>query len=110
MHIRPAPHIEHVLATRKCAHGDARAQAGLVNLTKLRQLDLTWNPDKCSGDLKLTGPIVSKVSEAYGDYSTVLAAQGVGRVSRAGRACRPVHMLARAPVNARPAMCACLVG
>jgi hypothetical protein len=47
-----------------------------VNLTKLRQLDLSWNADKCSADLRLTGPVVSKVSEAHGDYSTVLAAQG----------------------------------
>ena len=47
-----------------------------MNLTKLRQLDLTWNADKCSADLQLSGPVVSKVSEAFGDYSTVLAAQG----------------------------------
>ena len=51
-------------------------QAGLVNLTKLKQLDLKWNCDKCSGDLRLAGLAVSKVSEVYGDYSTVLANQG----------------------------------
>jgi hypothetical protein len=51
-------------------------QAGLVNLTKLQQLDLGWNPEKCSGDLKLSGPTVSKVAEVYGDYSTVLASHG----------------------------------
>ncbi|KAF5841626.1 hypothetical protein DUNSADRAFT_12082 [Dunaliella salina] len=37
-------------------------QAGLVNLTKLRQLDLTWNADKCSADLRLSGSVVSKGS------------------------------------------------
>ncbi|KAG2432997.1 hypothetical protein HXX76_008725 [Chlamydomonas incerta] len=51
-------------------------QAGLVNLTKLRQLDLRWNSENCSGDLRLNGHSVSKVSEVYGDYSTVLANQG----------------------------------
>lgn len=51
-------------------------QAGLVNLTKLRQLDLSWNAEKCSGDLRLSGMVVSKFSEVYGDYSTVLASQG----------------------------------
>jgi hypothetical protein len=30
-------------------------QAGLVNLTKLRQLDLRWSADTCSGDLRLNG-------------------------------------------------------
>ena len=49
----------------------------MVNLTKLQQLDLGWNPEKCSGDLKLVGLTVSKVAEMYGDYSTVLASQGV---------------------------------
>ena len=49
-----------------------------MNLTKLRQLDLRWNADKCSGDLRLSGMTVSKVSEVYGDYSTVLANEGVG--------------------------------
>ena len=39
-------------------------------------MDLGWNPDKCSGDLRLNGPSVSKVAEVYGDYSTVLASQG----------------------------------
>ena len=47
-----------------------------MNLTKLQQLDLSWNPEKCSGDLKLTGLTVSKVAEMYGDYSTVLASHG----------------------------------
>lgn len=51
-------------------------QAGLVNLTKLKQLDLKWNGEKCSGDLRISGMTVSKVSEVYGDYSTVLATQG----------------------------------
>lgn len=31
---------------------------------------------RCSADLNLTGAVVSKVSEAYGDYSTVLASKG----------------------------------
>ncbi len=50
--------------------------AGLVNITKLRQLDLSWTPERCSADLQLAGPVVSKVSEVYGDYSTVLADKG----------------------------------
>ena len=51
-------------------------QAGQFNLTKIHQMDLGWNPDKCSGDLRLNGPSVSKVAEVYGDYSTVLASRG----------------------------------
>jgi hypothetical protein len=51
-------------------------QAGLVNITKLRQLDLEWNGDACSGDLRITGRSVQKVSEVFGDYSTVLANKG----------------------------------
>ena len=47
-----------------------------MNLTKLRQRDLRWDVDKCSGDLKLSGSGVTKVSEIFGDYSTVLADQG----------------------------------
>ena len=62
--------------THACTRVAAAAQAGLVNLTKLRQLDLKWNSDNCSGDLRLNGHSVSKVSEVYGDYSTVLANQG----------------------------------
>ena len=57
-------------------------QAGLVNLTKLRQLDLKWSVEKCSGDLRLNGMSVSKVSEVYGDYSTVLATDGGSCVGR----------------------------
>lgn len=52
-----------------------------MNLTKLRQLDLRWNAENCSGDLRLNGHSVSKVSEVYGDYSTVLANQGEGQRS-----------------------------
>ncbi|WIA09202.1 hypothetical protein OEZ85_008612 [Tetradesmus obliquus] len=51
-------------------------QAGLVNITKLQQLDLEWNPEACSGDLRVTGRVVQKVSEVFGDYSTVLCNQG----------------------------------
>jgi hypothetical protein len=51
-------------------------QAGLVNITKLQQLDLEWNQDACSGDLRVNGRTVSKVSEVFGDYSTVLCNQG----------------------------------
>jgi hypothetical protein len=52
-------------------------QAGLVNITKLKQLDLEWNPNSCSGDLRLNGNrTITKVSEVYGDYSTVLANHG----------------------------------
>lgn len=54
----------------------SNAQVSLVNITKLKQLDLTWAPDRCSADLQLAGPCVSKVSEVYGDYSTVLATEG----------------------------------
>jgi hypothetical protein len=51
-------------------------QAGLVNITKLQQLDLEWNTEACSGDLRIAGRGVQKVSEVYGDYSTVLANKG----------------------------------
>jgi hypothetical protein len=51
-------------------------QAGLVNITKLQQLDLEWNPEACSGDLRVTGRMVQKVSEVFGDYSTVLSNRG----------------------------------
>ncbi|KAF8073005.1 E3 ubiquitin-protein ligase TOM1-like [Scenedesmus sp. PABB004] len=51
-------------------------QAGLVNITKLQQLDLEWNAEACSGDLRVSGRVVQKVSEVFGDYSTVLANQG----------------------------------
>jgi hypothetical protein len=51
-------------------------QAGLVNITKLRQLDLEWNGEACSGDLRILGRSVQKVSEVFGDYSTVLATKG----------------------------------
>jgi hypothetical protein len=51
-------------------------QAGLVNITKLQQLDLEWNGAACSGDLRVTGRAVQKVSEVFGDYSTVLADKG----------------------------------
>jgi hypothetical protein len=51
-------------------------QAGLVNITKLQQLDLEWNAEACSGDLRISGRSVQKVSEVFGDYSTVLANQG----------------------------------
>ncbi|KAJ9531877.1 hypothetical protein QJQ45_022018 [Haematococcus lacustris] len=54
----------------------ASCQAGLVNLTKLKQQDMQWDSDRCSGDLRLTGLQVTKVSEVYGDYSTVLATKG----------------------------------
>ncbi len=36
-------------------------QAGLVNLTKLRQRDMMWDGERCSGDLRLTGLSVTKV-------------------------------------------------
>jgi hypothetical protein len=51
-------------------------QAGLVNITKLQQLDLEWNGEACSGDLRIAGRTVQKVSEVFGDYSTVLADKG----------------------------------
>ncbi len=51
-------------------------QAGLVNITKLQQLDLEWNTEACSGDLRIAGRTVHKVSEVFGDYSTVLANKG----------------------------------
>ncbi len=73
------------------------AQAGLVNLTKLRQLDLRWNADNCSGDLRLNGHSVSKVSEVYGDYSTVLANQGEGR--------RPWEMIGARDRHGKPRAC-----
>ncbi len=63
-------------------------QAGLVNLTKLQQLDLSWNAGMCSGDLRLSGLTVAKVAEMYGDYSTVLASEGE-RAWRGRGASRP---------------------
>lgn len=52
-------------------------QAGLVNITKLKQLDLEWSSTACSGDLRLNGnKTITKVSEVFGDYSTVLANHG----------------------------------
>lgn len=51
-------------------------QAGLVNITKLRQLNMEWNTEACSGDLRITGRGISKISEVFGDYSTVLANTG----------------------------------
>ncbi len=57
-----------------------RASTCLVNITKLRQLDLCWTLESCSADLQLAGPVVSKVSEVYGDYSTVLADRGTHAV------------------------------
>ncbi len=51
-------------------------QAALVNLAKLKQLDLEWSTERCSGDVKVTGRTISKVSEVFGDYSTALATQG----------------------------------
>lgn len=62
---------------RCCSQGaNQHLQAGLVNITKLQQLDLEWNTEACSGDLRVTGRIVQKVSEVFGDYSTVLCNQG----------------------------------
>eukprot|EP00879_Flechtneria_rotunda_P016229 GHRR01016979.1.p1 GENE.GHRR01016979.1~~GHRR01016979.1.p1 ORF type:complete len:784 (+),score=217.86 GHRR01016979.1:791-3142(+) len=51
-------------------------QAGLVNITKLQQLDLEWNPEACSSDLRVNGRVITKVSEVFGDYSTVLCNYG----------------------------------
>lgn len=56
--------------------GNQHLQAGLVNITKLQQLDLEWNPEACSGDLRVNGRMVQKVSEVFGDYSTVLSNRG----------------------------------
>lgn len=51
-------------------------QAALLNITKLQQLGLEWNGDACSGDVRISGRTIQKVSEVYGDYSTVLATKG----------------------------------
>jgi hypothetical protein len=72
-------------------------QAGLLNITKLKQLDLEWNPNTCSGDLRLASgnKTITKVSEVYGDYSTVLANHG-------GPACLPCSAQCCAAHRLRP--------
>jgi hypothetical protein len=70
IHIPVSP----VIAVMQIPHSSC--QAGLVNLTKLRQHPMLWDEERCSGDLKLTTFTVSKVSEVFGDYSTVLATEG----------------------------------
>lgn len=73
-HVMQAVHCSPCLVYAQGAN--QHLQAGLVNITKLQQLDLEWNQEACSGDLRVTGRMVQKVSEVFGDYSTVLSNRG----------------------------------